>query len=66
MRNRSSSRKKIFAFLIPAYLFIFASILAENMSIRGNAFEFETTWWLWVLYISVIGYYLDLLFTRKQ
>ncbi len=60
-----NTRRIIIAILLPAYAFVFTCIIAEGQSIRGNAFEFDTTWWIWLIYISMVAYWSDLIFTRK-
>jgi len=59
------SRRIIIAILLPTYTYVFTCIIAERYSIRGNAFEFDTTWWIWLIYISIVAYWVDLIFTRK-
>jgi len=61
-----NNRKVIIAIVLPAYAFVFTCIFAESRSIRGGAFEFDTTWWIWLLFISAVAYWMDLIFARKR
>lgn len=55
----NSQQKIIFAIVIPVGLFVLFYPIADSFD-GGNwyskPFRFQDTWWVWLIYIGIVGY----------
>ncbi|MDI9881559.1 hypothetical protein [Flectobacillus longus] len=54
------NQKMIFAIVIPIALFVLTMPIAGNL-VAGwyygyNPFNFNVTWWVWLLYVCIVGF----------
>lgn len=57
----NKNQKKLFMILIPLFLFIMFFPLVEEYSgssiyILKLDFELDDAWWLWLMYLTIVGY----------
>lgn len=52
------NQKLIFAIVIPIALFILTMPIAGlfDGTWRSEPFRFEFTWWVWLLYVCIVGF----------
>lgn len=52
------NQKLIFAIVIPIALLILIMPIADvfDASYSSRPFNFEYTWWVWLLYVCLVGY----------
>ena len=64
----NSQQKLIFAFVIPIGLFILFYPIANEFdnTILSRPFKFEETWWVWLIYVAIVGVIEFKLFEQKN
>lgn len=65
----NSQQKIILAFVVPIGLFILFYRIAnefDNNIWRSEPFRFEETWWVWLLYVAIVGVFEYKLFEQRK
>lgn len=65
----NSQQKIIFAFLVPIGLFILFYPIANEFDDtwdKSKPFRFEKTWWVWLIYVAIVGVFEYKLFEQRK
>jgi hypothetical protein len=64
----NSQQKLIFAIVIPIGLFILFYPIADEFDnvFYSRPFKFEETWWVWLIYVAIVGVIEFKLFEQKN
>jgi len=64
----NQSQKIIFAIVIPVGLLVLFYPIADNFddTWRSEPFRFEYTWWVWLIYVAIVGIIEFNLFEQKK
>jgi sterol desaturase/sphingolipid hydroxylase (fatty acid hydroxylase superfamily) len=68
INNLNSQQKLIFAFVIPIGLFILFYPIANEFdnTYYSRPFKFEETWWVWLIYVTIVGFIEYKMFENKK
>jgi hypothetical protein len=69
IKKLNSQQKLIFAIGLPVGLFILfmpVAYAADDNGVYSKLFNFKDTWWVWLIYVCIVGLIEYKLFENKQ
>ncbi len=69
--NLNKQQKIIIGIVMPVILLIISLTIADNVAqadgyYPGHPFKFHVTWWVWLLFVIIVGLFEFKLFEKKN
>lgn len=65
-KKLNSTQKLIVAISVPSVLLVITLAIADDIGGYGGPFDIEDTWLVWVIYLTVVGYFEFKLFSQTK